>query len=75
MANKIFTNAKGKKIKQIVFWRLGKWWCVCFRIKQLANKKYTVIWKTANLYTDLLIFGLRDLSRILNCQMVGPSCI
>lgn len=22
MANKIFTNARGKKIKQIVFWRL-----------------------------------------------------
>lgn len=39
MANKIFTNARGKKIKQIVFWRLGKWWCVCFRIKQLANMK------------------------------------
>lgn len=39
MANKIFTNAMGKKIKQIIFLEVGKWWCVCFRIKQLANMK------------------------------------
>lgn len=39
MANKIFTNARGKKISKLFFggWKMVV--CMCFRIKQLANMK------------------------------------